>query len=275
MFSPLPADYHIHTHHSGDSNAPMNEVIEASIERGLDEICFTDHLDLDYPEEYDDLPPEPFNLDIEAYREEYLKYKEKYQDKISVKFGIEIGMQPQVAQENSRIVKENDFDFVIASIHLVDRKDPFYKGFWDHASVENTFNRYFDIMLENLKLFTDYDVLGHLDYLARYVPEGDTTYSYSTFKEKIDAVLEHIIANDKGLDFNSKVLSYGMPFPNPHPDVLGRYRELGGKIITFGSDAHSPKKVASNFEVLKEMALAAGFTEYFTFNKRIPSAHKL
>jgi histidinol-phosphatase (PHP family) len=270
-----PADYHMHTHNSGDSKAPMGDMVRNAIGKGLKEICFTEHMDLDYPD-FPDLPPEKFNLNIPAYREELLKYKERYKDKITVKFGIEVGMQPQVNDENLRIVKENGFDFVIASVHLVDKRDPFYGDFWTHCSVEDTFKRYFEITLENIKHFTDFDVLGHLDYIARYVPDGDTTYSYERFKDQIDEILLYLAQNGKGLDFNSKVLSRDNTlFPNPCPAALKRFKELGGEIITFGSDAHRPEAIAYEFEKMRQIALECGFTHYYTFEHRVPTAHNL
>ncbi len=271
----LPADYHMHSHNSGDSRTPMGDMIRSAIDKGLKEICFTEHLDLDYPD-FPDLPPEKFDLNIPAYREELLKYKERYKNDITVKFGIEVGMQPQVTEENLRIVKENDFDFVIASVHLVDKRDPFYGDFWSQCSVEDTFKRYFEITLENIKRFTDFDVLGHLDYLARYVPKGDTTYSYERFKDQIDEILLYLVKNGKGLDFNSKLLSHGESlFPNPHPAALKRFKELGGEIITFGSDAHRPETIACEFEKMCQIALECGFDRYYTFDRRVPTAHKL
>lgn len=271
----LPADYHMHTHNSGDSNAPMKDMVESSIQRGLKEICFTEHLDLDYPE-FEGLPLGTFDLDYEAYRQEYLLYKEKYKDQIKINFGVEIGMQSHVAKENTAFVQNGSFDFVIASVHLVDRRDPFYDGFWDHAPVEDIFKRYFELTLENIKLFKDFDVLGHLDYIARYVPEGDRTYSYERFKDQIDEILVYLIQNDKGLDFNSKALGYIENLnPNPCPEALKRYYDLGGRIITFGSDAHTAEKVGIKFEKAVEIAKNCGFTEYYTFDKRKPIAHKL
>ena len=271
----LPADYHMHTHNSGDSKAPMEDMIRSAIEKGLSEICFTEHLDMNYPL-LPDLPPDPFMLDVDAYFSEYLLYKEKYQDQIAIKFGVEIGMQNDCYKENLAFVKEHDFDFVIASQHLVDKKDPFYPDFWDAGSVSDIFDRFFEPTLENLKKFTDFDVLGHLDYIARYVPKGDTTYSYERFSERIDAILEYLVKNDKGLDFNSKVLGYSDSLlPNPCPAALKRYKELGGKLITFGSDAHRAEAVACEFEKAVSIAKECGFTEYYTFKKRVPTAHKL
>ncbi|SFP60009.1 histidinol-phosphatase (PHP family) [Butyrivibrio proteoclasticus] len=272
----LPPDYHMHTHNSGDSTAPMEEMILSSIKRGLNEICFTEHLDLNYPL-LPDLPPNVFDLDIKAYRNEFLYYSKKYSDRITLNFGVEIGMQNDCVQENLSFVRDNNFDFVIASQHLLDKKDPFYPNFWEGGSIENIFKKYFEETLENVKGFTDFDVLGHIDYIARYVPDGDTSYSYSKYSDIIDAILEYLIKNDKGLDLNSKVLAYEDKtlLPNPCPEIIKRYKELGGKIITFGSDAHTPERVATHFEEMTELAKKSGFTEYYTFKKRVPTVHKL
>lgn len=272
----LPPDYHMHTHNSGDSQAPMEEMILSSIRQGLSEICFTEHLDLNYPL-LPDLPPDPFMLDVDAYYKEYSYYSDKYKDQITIRFGVEVGMQDDCVKENLEFVKEHDFDFVIASQHLLDKRDPFYSDFWEADTVDNIFNKYFDETLENITKFTDFDVLGHLDYISRYVPEGDDTYSYKRYSEKIDAILEHLIKNDKGLDLNSKVLAYADMdlLPNPCPEIIKRYKEMGGKIITFGSDAHTPDRVATHFDVMTDIVKDCGFTEYYTFKKRIPTAHKL
>ncbi|MBR4667357.1 MAG: histidinol-phosphatase HisJ family protein [Butyrivibrio sp.] len=269
-----PADYHMHSHNSGDSKAPMEDMILSAIQKGLKEICFTEHMDLDYPPT-PDLPEDPFVLDIPSYKNELYKYKEKYKDQITVKYGIEIGMQTQIAGDNAKIVANEDFDFVIASIHLVDRNDPFYPGFWDSDTVENIYRRFFSQTLKNIKLFTDFDVLGHLDYISRYAPKGDTTYSYERFKDQIDEILIYLVENGKGLDVNSKVLGYSEDLaPNPCPEALRRFHELGGKIITFGSDAHRPDAIACGFPRICEIAREAGFTEYYTFDKRVPTQHK-
>lgn len=271
----IRADYHMHTHHSGDSDAPMEDMIKSAIDRGLSSICITEHQDLDYPDIYD-VPADKFTLDTDAYQKELFYYKEKYSDRINIQFGVEIGMQPQIVSENRDYVHSYPFDFIIASEHLVDKEDPYYPVFWDTVSHESAYNRFFDQTYENLTLFDDYDVLGHLDYINRYEPGEKNTYSYGLYKEKIDRILRHIIAHDKGLDLNTKVLSSNpQGMTNPHPDVLSRYRELGGRIITFGSDAHSPQNVGCGFERAREIALSCGFTEYFTFEKRTPTAHRL
>ena len=269
------ADYHLHTHNSTDSTASMESMIESALSKGLTDICFTDHLDLDYPH-YEDLPEDAFDLDAKAYHKEISFYRDKYKDRIHIGYGVEVGMQTHIAKDNSDYVRSEPFDFVIASIHLINRKDPYYPDFWDGVDPAKILKEYFELTLENLKLFDDYDVLGHLDYLTRYVPDGDNSYySYQRYSKEIDAILLHIIKNDKGLDLNSKPIFKGGTDPNPHRDVLKRYKELGGKIITFGSDAHKPEGVAGSFDVLKEIALSCGFDEYCTYSGRNVHFHKL
>ncbi len=272
---PILTDFHMHSDHSADSTAKMEDMIKRSIDKGLKEICFTEHDDLDYPI-YPDITPTTFTLDVPSYEKELMTLKEKYKDRITVRYGIEIGMQAHVANDNLQIVKESDFDFVIASQHLVDRRDPYFSDFWLPDTVENIFDRFFDLTLENMKLFPDFDVLGHLDYIARYVPEGDTTYSYERFRDKIDLILEYLVKNEKGLDLNSKAMAHDRnSSPNPSPEIIKRFHDLGGKIITFGSDAHSPERVACCFDRMQEITLSCGFTEYYSFEKRTPVPHKL
>ena len=270
----LPADYHLHTHNSGDSEAPMEDMIKSAINKGLEEICFTDHMDMDYPIT-EDTPKDYFLLDTPPYKKELYKYKEMYKDKISIKFGVEVGMQDHIAKENTAYVRSESFDFVIASMHLIDGQDPYYPEFWEGLDVKEVFRHYFELTLENLKLFNDYCVLGHLDYLARYAPEGSNPYSYEAYSDIIDAILIHLIKSDKGLDFNtSRLFRTGGP-TNPSPNVLKRYKELGGKIITFGSDAHKTAGVAGAFDQMRDIAISCGFNEYCTFKNRTPIFHKL
>ncbi len=272
---PITADFHMHSNHSADSPTPMEDMIKSAVAKGLEQICFTEHNDLDYPI-YPDVDKDYFTLDVPSYKEELFSLREKYKDRIFVGFGIEIGMQSHLASDNLRIVKEDEYDFVMASQHLVDRRDPFYDGFWEPDTVKNIFIRYFEETLENIKLFPDFDVLGHLDYIARYVPEGDSTYNYEDFSEWIDPILIYLAENEKGLDLNSKALFKDpLSNPNPVPEALQRFKELGGRIITFGSDAHRPDPIACGFERMRSIAISCGFSEYYTFKNRIPTPHAL
>ncbi len=270
------SDYHLHTHHSGDSEAPMEDMIERAVGLGLREICFTEHQDLDYPE-IPGLPKDKFTLITDPYREELFSLKKKYQDKINIGFGVELGLQlGDTIRKNREYMAQYEFDFVIGSIHLMDNQDFYYPEVWEGSTIDEMYRRCFELTLENITLFGDFDVLGHLDYITRYSPDKGASYDPEKFVDIIDEILKRLIEDGKGLDINSKVL-FTNPGgnPNPHPFILRRFKELGGQIITFGSDAHVPEGIAAGFDITGRMALEAGFTEYYTFDRRTPIPHKL
>jgi histidinol-phosphatase (PHP family) len=117
---------------------------------------------------------------------------------------------------------------------------------------------------------TEYDSLGHIDYIVRYGNDKEQTYSYSKNADYIDEILKHLIANGKGLEVNAAGWKSGLSFAHPHQDVLKRYKELGGEIITIGSDAHKPEHVAYDFHKIKDYLEFCGFKYYTEFRQRKP-----
>ncbi len=269
----ITADYHMHSEHSGDSTAPMRDMIESAIQRGFTEICFTEHMDLDYPDGPDN-PAGLFEIDADAYRKDFLKCKEEYEGKISLHFGIELGLQPQITRENAEFLNKYPFEFVIGSNHLCHHEDPYYPSFYEGRSYDDSVRDFFECTLENIKCFHDFDVLGHLDYIVRYIP-GTYDYNFQKFSDIIDEILKILVSENKGLDVNTKSFQSGMNEPNPCSGILTRFHELGGRIITFGSDAHKPEHVGYDFERARQTALNAGFKSYCTFKDRKPVFHDL
>ena len=270
----LPADYHMHSCHSGDSDAPMRKMIEKGISLGLDQMCVTEHMDMDYPYS-PHLEPGTFHLDTDSYLADFRKCQTFYSGRINLHFGIELGLQPQIADRNSQYIRSYPFEFVIASTHVCNHADPFFPEYYQNRSTEAAIREFIACTLENIVSFDDYDVYGHLDYIVRYLPENAEPYSAIKYLDQIDEILRRLISAGKGLDINSKALYSGLREPNPCADILRRYHELGGEIITFGSDAHSPENIARCFEQLKDIVLSVGFTDYCTFENRIPSFHRL
>ena len=125
-------------------------------------------------------------------------------------------------------------------------------------------------MTECVRKIKDFDVLGHLDYVVRYGKYQEKEYSYQKFSDEIDELLQAVIETGRGIELNTAGIKYGLPFAHPHPDVLKRYRELGGEIITVGSDAHQPKHVGYEFGQAEEILTACGFKYYTEFKSRKP-----
>lgn len=258
-------DTHMHTHHSGDSEAEIEEMIKAAISKGLAGICFTDHFDYDYPDD-----PDLFLLDFEQYQKEVQVLSARYADTIPVCWGIEIGLQPHIAELNRKVTAQYPFDFVIGSSHVVHGVDPYYPVYYEGRTEEEAYREYFDSIIENLHTDVDFDVYGHIDYVVRYGPNKNQEYSYRKYSDQIDEILRLLIQHGKGIEINTGGFKYGLGHPNPTEEILCRYHELGGEIITIGADAHAPEHVAYDFNKVPDILRRAGFRYYTFFKQRKP-----
>ena len=256
-------DQHMHCNFSGDSDALPEDMIKAGIAHGLSGICFTDHLDYDYPEE-----PNIFLLDFDNYFKVLSDLREKYADKISVNIGIELGLQIQAAGQNLTVAEKYPFDFIIGSSHVVNHMDPYYPEFFAGRDEDAAYMEYFESVLENINSDVDFDVYGHIDYVVRYGPNKNAFYTYEKFKDIIDEILTQLISKGKGIEVNTGGFKYGLGHPNPTEDIIKRYRELGGEIITMGADAHVPEYVAYEFDKTAQIIKNCGFKYYTVFKNR-------
>lgn len=261
----ITSDFHLHTSFSEDSDTPMETMVRSAAALGLKTICFTEHLDLDFPREYG-----TFTVDLDAFQEELLRLRGLYKKEIEILFGVELGMQPRLAGRYQEITKRYPFDFVIASQHLLDGADPYSPAYWEGKNEQDCYKAYFTQLLSNLKTMRSYDTLGHLDYVVRYGPGKNKHYSYEAYASCIDPILEHLIVQGKCLEVNTAGLKYGLGHPNPEESVLRRYRELGGRLITIGSDAHRPEHIAYDFRQAEELLRELGFESYTIFRQRKP-----
>lgn len=272
---PITADYHVHSYFSGDSDAPMEQMIQTAIAKGLKHICFTEHMDYDFPYELTGDKPGKWEVNADSYLYELLSMRDKYSSQIEIHFGVELGLQPQVVRRNLIFAREHEYDFIIASSHLCNRMDPYYPQFYEGRSEEEAYREYFESILENIKLFNNFDVYGHLDYVVRYGPNKDKNYSYEVYKDIIDKILEHLIENEKGIELNTAGLVKGLKDANPCRAIIKRYRELGGEIITIGSDSHAPATLGAHFDKAAEILTDCGFKYYCVFANRIAEYLKI
>lgn len=271
---PILSDCHIHTMHSGDSKTPMEEMILQGISQGLTTMCFTEHNDFQFP--ITDLDPKgKFECNAELYFKEFCEYKNKYSDKIQLLFGIELGLQLSAINQNKLYVRKNDFDFIIGSSHLCNGIDPSCSDFYKGRSEEEAYREYFESILENVKSCSEFDVYGHLDYVVRYGPNADESYSYAKYQDILDKILSLLITKGKGLEINTGGMKRGMRDLHPCKDIVKRYKKLGGEIITVGSDAHIANDIAAYFSRAEEVLSDCGFKYYTVFERRTPIFKKL
>ena len=177
---------------------------------------------------------------------------------------------PHLHKKLQEVVNHYQFDQVICSSHVVDGIDLYYKDFYVGKEEQEAYLAYFTSILENLDGFTDFDVYGHIDYVVRYGPNTNKYYSYEAYKDVLDAILQKLVSLGKGIEINTGGFKYGLGHPNPTEDILKRYRELGGEIITIGADAHEPKYVGYAFEKVTPILINAGFRYFTVFQERKP-----
>lgn len=271
------ADIHTHSSFSGDSDTPMEEQLKQAVALGLKYYCFTDHEDLYYPEVQDENGNcfNIFSLNIPSYISKIKDFKSLYKDRLNILTGIELGLCEKALPEYEVILKENSFDFVIASIHLIDGMDPYYPEFWLYHDSKAAVKRYFETMFEMITKFTDFDSLGHLDYIFRYIRDeagnpGDGHYSYREYANLIDPILMRIIELGKSLEVNTAGYKYELDSPNLQSKVLKRYRKLGGTKITIGSDGHKPEHLAYDFDKCEALLRELEFDGYYIYENRKP-----
>lgn len=263
-------DMHIHTHFSGDSDANPVEIVQMAKQKGLAGICFTDHMDIDYRE-----TPGLFDLDIPSYKKEIMQVREQFADTLSIGWGIELGLQPHIIAENQKIITDHPFDFVIGSTHVVNHVDLYFPPFFEGRSEDDCYRQYFEETLTNALSGVDFDVYGHIDYVIRYGPNKNKYYTYEKFADIIDEIFRTLIAKGKGIELNMAGFKYGLGHAHPTMDALKRYKELGGEIITLGSDGHTPEQIAWEFEKAPELLKEARFDYFTVFKNRKPEFIKL
>lgn len=271
----IQADMHMHTWFSTDSEACPRDMADEAVRKGLKTICFTDHFDKD------DLEwGEEGIFDVDAYFVEMQKLQEEYAGKLNIRIGIELGLRTYLKDYYEELTKKYPFDFVIGSVHNVPYKkdaegnilytDPAAEKLFTDRTDKKAYRLMMETTLENVRTSDCFQTLGHLDYVVRYGKSREKEYSYTDYADIIDEILKLLIEKEKGLEVNSAGLKYGLPFAHPHPDVLKRYHELGGEIITIGADAHKPEHIAYDFAKAEEILKSCGFKYYTEFFEQKP-----
>lgn len=252
----------------------MADMAAAAVASGLDTLCVTEHYDFDYPTDQG-TPAHYFEFDANAYRARYEEVRDSFLGKITLLWGVEMGLQTHIADDISNYVNQYPFDFVIGSSHLTHGIDLYYPAFYEGRPEDEAYREYFESILENLQVCKDFDVYGHLDYAVRYGPNQNKYYSYAKFGDILDPILKKLIETGKGIEINTKGLLVGLGECNPSREILKRYRELGGEIITCGSDAHDPEHIGYKFDVASDILTECGFKYYTVFKSRKPEFIKI
>lgn len=272
------ADYHVHTEYSDDSTYCMEDVITDAIRMGLEEICFTDHVDYGVKYDWDSGKKieyrngEPFaNVDYPRYIEEIQKMQRLYGDKICIRTGLEFGVQTHTIPMFRSLYQRYSFDFIILSIHQVNDQEFWTQDFQRGKTQQEYNEKYYEEMLSVVQKYKDYSVLGHMDLIVRYDQNG--IYPFQKVKPLVQEILKTIIADGKGIEINTSSYRYGLSDTTPSLEILKLYKELGGKMITIGSDSHKPEHLGAYIKETKELLKGLGYTHFCTYERMKPVFH--
>ncbi|MBU5426387.1 histidinol-phosphatase HisJ family protein [Tissierella pigra] len=256
-------DFHLHSEYSIDSKASMESMVLAAIDNNLKSICFTDHVDLDSTVERID-----FVFRTSDYFKNIRQVKYKYMKDIEILAGVEIGIQPHLFERYNEFIDDNNFDFVLMSVHSVNKLDIHADGFTKEIEPLKALEAYYNDMYTCVKGFNNFDILGHLDYIDRYFDDYSTIPKYDEYHYMIESILKILIENGKGIEINTAGMRYGLGYFHPKIQILKLYRELGGEIITIGSDSHKPDTIGYGYRSAEKMLKELGFKYVHIFKER-------
>ena len=259
-------DYHMHSRVSFDGHASGLQMALAAKKAGLKEICFTDHIDYDPLEQMGVMA-----FDTDAYNNEY---NDLEVPGLLIRRGMEFGMTVDNREQFRQDLARRPLDFVLGSIHFVDDLDVYFPPFWEGKTVFQAERRYLETTLDCVKLHDDFDVLAHLTYIGKARHHIDPrSVPYGEHREIVEEILKTLVAKGKGLEINTSGMDRCGGFL-PTEDFVRRFRELGGEIVTIGTDSHDTDRVGQySFEVCDMLKDIFGYV--CTFAERKPIFHKL
>ena len=272
MDKPYKIDCHIHSTFSPDGHSSLEEIIESAYKCGLSEITVTEHCECN---NNDAIPPEEPQWEMLDF-ENYAKTLEALRKKapLRVNIGIELGQATQGTETAETALKAYDWDFVIGSLHNVVGEYDFYYLKYDGVDIKKLFTEYFEQLYETAKL-DNFSVLGHLYYPVRYIYRQGLTLDISPYDEMIAEIFRLIIKNGKGIEINTSGLFSEFGGLIPELKYAKMYRELGGEIVTVGSDAHYAERVGRGVDEAYEMLREAGFKSVTVFHGKKPESYAI
>ncbi len=272
-------DCHTHTQFSMDSEADINEMIERAIELDLAAYAITDHCECStwYPKEHYQNTEvfDYFNYadDFRRSVEAVTALKEKYDGRINLICGTELGQILHDTEAAAIASSDERLDFIIGSVHQIVGEKDFYYIDYENMTMDEIYNlleRYFKEVYELCRSGIP-DVIGHLTYCLRYMKQRHNICpDISRFDEIIAESFRELAAKDKGIEINTSGIRQGFGDTFPDLKYVKLFRDLGGKLVTVGSDAHSVEDIAKNAADGFSIARAAGFDRLCYFKNRKP-----
>ncbi len=274
------ADYHVHCMFSDDSWYPPEHVCEDAWRHNLDEICFTDHVDYGIKPDWKDaldakvmMGQRVVNVDYDAYFPCIADLRKEWEGRLNVRCGLEFGVQTHTIPQFDALWDAwgDQLDFVLLSIHQVGDRE-FWTGEFQKGRSQEEYNRaYYQELYDVTTTFEHWSVLAHLDLIKRYDPMG--ILDFPANRDLVAATLEHVIKTGKGIELNTSSVRYGLKDSQPAREILELYRDLGGTIVTLGSDSHAPEHLGAYLRHFQRYLASLGFEGFCTYDHMVPIFH--
>lgn len=264
------ADYHTHSLCSPDGSAPLTELAQAAIDVGLDELCLTDHCDfIDFNGNPD------FSFRWTPIEEQVTKAQMAYDDRLSIKMGLELGEPWEDPELARKLYRHKSADFVLGSVHnlpLEQGGTDFYEMKYDSEELcYAALDQYFKSM-GILARIDCYDVLAHIIYPLRYMNERDGNHiTLEPYRDTLIKIFKTVIRKGKGIELNT----YRGRTVEDWRWVLRLYKDCGGRIVTLGSDAHTPEDVGRGISEGAELLRELGFLYIATYKRHTATLLRL
>lgn len=247
----IPYDAHTHSSFSydADPSATLDAICESAIAKGITHLALTDHYDINAV--LDDI----YTYDISAAKAAVEEAKEKYGNLLTLSWGIELGSATQYPDKAEAFLKKHKFETVVGSIHYMSGCDDFC--FWDMNSISHEdFTEAWRLYLAELTRMCELghsDILAHITYPIRYYNRVGRSFDLAPFKDELATLLTTAIDHGMLLEVNTSGYRQGMGGPLPEASVISLYKDLGGRLISIGSDAHHPDDIAANFKDAEDL----------------------
>lgn len=263
----MKVDSHNHSKFSADGSVEISVMVQNAKAVGGNYLAITDHCDKDTLQEGNVVPVPWRQLDLEAYKADFDRVRSEVEaenkrtgDNFYLAFGIEAGFDKRANKLYEELIPSYPFDVVINSVHFVDGYDAYFPYFFEGKTKEHCYTRYLETVYDSLFVNYHFDIVGHIGYCVRNAPYEDSVMHYADNPELIDKILKRVIELDKALEVNrhSKLV--------PNVEILERYYALGGRKLSFGSDAHRGD-VFKDYDETCEILKKIGFTHFSYFIK--------
>lgn len=267
-------DTHIHTkEYSGDAVLSRADLVAYAVANPSSILCTTEHYDYNYPDKNNQLI-----FDVEKYFTEYnaikIHYEETVQKPLPILCGVEYGYMENIGPYYDNMSSQLPFDCVICSAHYFDGCDPYFdRQIYDNGK-KSVYSRYLETIVHSIENCNGFDIVGHFDYISRYAPYPDKKIYYRDFPDLFDTIFSLCIQRGRSIELNTRTSAQFKAEKHADylfdVDILLRYKEMGGELVSFGSDAHHLDSIMYLFDETMVLLKSSGFQNLVYFKKRSP-----